>query len=238
MQAVASIWFFGIPEWTIKRFTFLSSKFKKEFELFITYFFLEPEMTTEKEAFLKMKIRRATVNDSFAVCRIANSLRLNQNKPHQNGFLIYVLDQEAYLRKITSSPYFVVAQENNDVIGYAMCYDSATLRKLFAQGELAHEDKIADFLARQKNFIYCDQIGVEFQHERKGVGESLIYKIFQEMTKNKIQSIFAIILHEPLRNEASISFFTKMGFNLKRKIKNTDGRVFGLYEKTQETDEN
>jgi L-amino acid N-acyltransferase YncA len=182
-----------------------------------------------------MEIRHVIANDTSSVSAIANSIRLDPRKPQESGFLIYVLDRESYSRRIASSRYFLVAQEKNDVIGFAMCYDTATLLNLRDQGELSHEDKIVDFLARQGgSFIFCDQIGIEFQHARKCVGESLMRKVFQEMRRNNISNIYAIISHKPLKNEASVAFFKKIGFRFTMEIENNDGRIFGLYQKTTE----
>jgi N-acetylglutamate synthase-like GNAT family acetyltransferase len=178
-----------------------------------------------------MKIRKANLKDIHQITKIAAQLKI-VSPPQKNGFLVYVLNEGDYRARLISK-YFYVAEEKDRVVAFIMAYNNLIINKLIESGDLTHQSNIIKFLLKQKKpFIWGDQIGVLKEYAKQGIGGLLMDRLISQSNKNKISAIYVDILHNPFRNEASISFCTKKGFNQIREIENSDKKIWGIYKKT------
>ena len=179
-----------------------------------------------------MVIRKATPDDAQKVHQIAESIRINYGNPQRNGFLVYVLSEEQYRYHIERSSKFYVSEDvDGEVDGFLMCYDSEALRLLRRTlRKLDHEDGLIDFvLCQETPFIFGDQIGVQSDRRKMDIGRLMMQQLFEDMIEFQIPTIYVGILHEPVRNEASIGFVEYLGFFEAKKVRNRDGHVWGIY---------
>jgi predicted GNAT superfamily acetyltransferase len=179
-----------------------------------------------------MEIRPAILSDAKRICFIANEVRLNYDMPQKSGFLVYGLSEEKYAHRIDKSRYFYVAEKEGIVEAFFMCYDKKTLMMLASEKCLDHENGIVKFLFAQKeDFIFGDQIAVSNECKRGGAGRELMYMLFSDMKQNKIQMMYAAILHRPVKNKASIEFCSALGFEALAEVNNKDDYIWGMYRK-------
>jgi uncharacterized protein with ATP-grasp and redox domains len=54
-------------------------------------------------------------------------------------------------------------------------------------------------------------------------------KVFAKMRDRKMRNMYVAILHKPIRNEASINFVGRLGFDNVAEVTNSDGLVWGIY---------
>ena len=177
-----------------------------------------------------MIIRKARAGDCNEILKIAESLNVKDVKSNNGGFLVYVLDKKGYKDRIKDSDYFYVAEDEGNVKGFLMCYSSIALEKIYSSSKIAHEDDLIKYVLTQKKpFLFGDQIGIKNEFSRTGIGRSLMEKIILDMKNENIFDFYACILHDPVKNNASISFTKSFGFGFLKEIKNKDGRVWGVY---------
>ncbi|HAL49941.1 MAG: hypothetical protein UU40_C0012G0010 [Candidatus Uhrbacteria bacterium GW2011_GWD2_41_121] len=176
--------------------------------------------------------RIAARDDMSAVVRIAETVQLNVSSPDPAlfyiGFLVYTLSESQYARRL--NPFFTVGGEGGATDGFLMCYESSFLRDLVEYGSVSHQDGAVDFLAKQGGrFIFGDQIGVDPSCNHRGLGTKLMQDMFTRMRREAITTMYVTILHEPVRNEVSIAFCTKLGATCIAEAVNQDGLAWGIY---------
>ncbi len=151
----------------------------------------------------------------------------------KSGFLVYPLDRESYEQRAKGNDFFITFGEEGKVKGFLMCYDRAFLQKLINEGKMGHEDGIISYLtnrtAPDENFLYGDQIGISAENRNREAGTILMEKVFAEMKDRNMRKMYVAILHDPIRNEASINFVGRLGFENVADVTNSDGLVWGLY---------
>lgn len=178
-----------------------------------------------------MLIKKATGADAGVIAQLANKVKVGKGKI-EGGFLVYVLDESGYRRRIGVSQYVYIAKDQGRTEGFLTCYDSSSLQNLIESGELGHEDGIINFVAKQPSpFIFGDQIAVDPECSRRGIGEKMIQRLFGDMRKAGISRMYVAISHSPENNETSRRFCTKLGFRQVAEVTNKDSRVWGIYLK-------
>ena len=187
------------------------------------------ELETDRQNF-----RPACGDDVSDVCRLAQAVkidpRLAQAEVVNDGFLIYALDEEGYKKRLND--FFLVSQDDKGLAGFFMCYDKEKLDQLIESGEIGHEDGIMDFLSSSveaDNFVFGDQIVVDHKNRSDGVGTAMMAEVFTKMKEKGIADFYAAILHQPLKNEASIAFTDTLGLKNVGEVTNADGLVWGMY---------
>ena len=191
---------------------------------------------TSREFPRDLKIEPAEIHDVSDIQRIAEMVKLDPKNPDQEklnkGFLIYTLSDKQYSLRLND--YFTVAQkENGDTVGFLMCYDTAFLRKLIASGEIAHEDGIMNFLQTtepDENFIFGDQIGIDYSQSNKGIGRKLLKNLFAKMKTNGIEKMYVAVLSKPVENLVSKNFCKNLGAKKVSEVQNSDGLVWSIYK--------
>lgn len=177
-----------------------------------------------------MIIRKAVPEDLEEICKIAQTVRLNYDAPQKSGFLVYVLSPEEYKHRINLSDNFYVAINDNLVVGFLMSYNSNTLKKMMDHGKLDHEDLLTKTVLKQpENYIFGDQIGVLPNKNLRGVGTSLMQKLFEDMLNVGIDTMYVGVLEKPILNTASESFVKRLGFTLQESVVNSDNHQWGIY---------
>lgn len=177
-----------------------------------------------------MPVRKALEQDAKKIHELAASLGINYQNPQDTGFIVYVLPEDEYRKRAGESDYFYVHEAGGAIEGFLMCYDDETLAGLSRSGALDHEDAIAGYLLKQgKPFVFGDQIGINPEKARQGLGKGMIRRLFTDMRASNIRSVYVCILHSPARNQASISFCKGIGFRELAEVTNRDGLVWGVY---------
>lgn len=149
----------------------------------------------------------------------------------KGGFLVYNLDESGYKKRLND--FFLTFSEENKVRGFIMSYDKSFLEQLIQSGEIAHEDGIMQYLQTEidpaDNFIFGDQIAISKDNRNKEAGTKLMENTLSRMQSMDINNMYVAILHQPIRNEASINFVGRFGFNHTKEVTNSDGLVWGIY---------
>ncbi|NMB48719.1 GNAT family N-acetyltransferase [Candidatus Kuenenbacteria bacterium] len=149
----------------------------------------------------------------------------------KGGFLIYNLDENDYKKRLNL--FFLTFSEENKVRGFIMSYDKTFLEQLIKNGEIAHEDGIMQYLQTEinpaDNFIFGDQIAISKDNRNREAGTKLMKATLSRMQSMGINNMYVAILHQPIRNEASINFVGRFGFNHTKEVTNSDGLVWGIY---------
>jgi ribosomal-protein-alanine N-acetyltransferase len=96
---------------------------------------------------------------------------------------------------------FVVAEENQDIIGYIMCRIEVGLSN-FGLGGLVRKGHVVS-------------IAVKPQSRRKGIASALIKKAMDGMSKYKAKQIY---LEVRVTNEAGVNLYKKLGLEITRSI--------------------
>jgi len=183
---------------------------------------------SKMEKTIQTKIRNAKLSDSEGIYKLAESVKINFENPQKYGFLVYSKD---YKKIIKYSKYFYVIKKEENILAFLMCYDNQILEKLISFGEFSHEDKIIEFVSKQKKpYLFGDQIAVSQKNNLKGIGKKLMLRLFRDMINNNITDIYVGILHEPIKNMASLNFCNSFGFSQIAEVKNKDNLVWGIYK--------
>lgn len=177
-----------------------------------------------------MKVRHAELKDAGAIHETAASLKIEDQATHAHGFLIYVLKEERYKKRIEISPFFYVVEVDNCIKGFLMCYDDRTLQELAHEGEMTHEGNVPRFILSQPPpYVFIDQIGILKACSGSGLGRSMVETLFEEMKAHSISTAYVAIVLGPVENTASLSFFQKLNAEEISRIDNGDGYVSGIY---------
>ncbi|MEM2912609.1 MAG: ribosomal protein S18-alanine N-acetyltransferase [Candidatus Bathyarchaeia archaeon] len=94
---------------------------------------------------------------------------------------------------------FIVAEENDEVVGYIMCRIESGVPGLNFLGKKGHVVSIA----------------VLPQHQRKGIGYALLQEAMRNMVYYKAKECY---LEVRTSNEAAISLYKKLGFKIARTL--------------------
>ncbi|OGF21424.1 hypothetical protein A2316_02210 [Candidatus Falkowbacteria bacterium RIFOXYB2_FULL_38_15] len=159
--------------------------------------------------------------------------RTADQKTTKKGFLVYPLDKKRYEQRANGNDFFITFSEEGRVKGFLMCYDRSFLQNLISEGEIGHEDGIISYLTKntepEDNFLYGDQIGISAENRTREAGTILMEKVFAKMKDRSMRNMYVAILHGPIRNEASINFVGRLGFENITEVTNSDGLVWGIY---------
>jgi len=181
------------------------------------------------------KIRNALPSDAERIYALAQPLLINWKNPQKNGFLVnrYTVNQ---YRARTQSPFFYVVERDKSLLGFLMCIDFHTFGLLKQQGTLGEVEGDKRFVESRikngENLVFGDQIGVRERSKRDGVGTAMMQRLFEDVKRMDLGSLYVGILHKPMRNDASITFCKNLGFeDMKKEATNTDGTTWCMYHK-------
>jgi predicted GNAT superfamily acetyltransferase len=180
----------------------------------------------------------ATVMDIDGVLSIQNQ-NLLENKQGDTeeekingGFLIHPLSKEDLTKIINNSDSHIllVAKEGNEIQGYILGYnlDDWKRQRPNWQTLLEISDETKEILKREK-ILYMRHIARK--PDGKGIGSSLLVKMFEEVSARGYLYVIAEILQEPYMNIASVQFAEKFGLTMVGKRQEENGYVWGLFMK-------
>jgi|GEM_PF-1956302 len=163
-----------------------------------------------------MIIRRAELKDAERIHQLAKSLWIDWANPQKTGFLVNRYTTNQYQDRMNPpqmNPFFYVAEENSDLLGFLACLDSSTFKQLTRQGKLGSLEGDKRFMLNQEgNWIFGDQIGINPLLKRGKIGTEMMKQLFKDMDKKQINNMYVSILHKPVRNYTSIEFCKALGF--------------------------
>ncbi len=164
----------------------------------------------------RILVRRAVGDDADTLEQLARTQQISDDKLEnsldelsRNGFITWGQTSDSYRTRADLSDYFLVAQVDQEIIGWVMAYPLEILRDL--QSGMSYEDKIVEYFLDQYPLetVFIDQICTIDGMRRCGVATALDEHL-RNIGANK--SFVTDIIHGPIRNEASNLFFKKIGF--------------------------
>ena len=146
-----------------------------------------------------------------------NKLTPNQRESlEEHGFLRKKVDLDFYIRLIKDPTVNVYTAKDNtgEVIGFATIYNyyqnvrnlRDTAIDLHVENDLTNEL----LTANNKQFAYLDQISVNPQYQRKGIGTAILKQALNEIK----EPFVSFIVDAPLANKASARWHEQNGFKL------------------------
>lgn len=157
----------------------------------------------------KVTVVPAVPGDVPAVHAIAASLALDETSPDsRGGFLISGYGRDFFLEQAQSG-HLSVAKVKDEIAGYFVTWDWATVALPKRRDVLAGLVTPAPDLAALTETHFIDTVGVSPRHRGRGVGDALYADLFRRFPG---KGFLAFVVEAPHRNEASIRFHEKHGF--------------------------
>ncbi len=180
----------------------------------------------------EIKIRKAVFEDVASMQKIASGNQVaveNLSQYANQGFTIWPRSAEAYKASIERSPHVLVAEWNNEVIGHLLAYTIPVVKSL--NKEMGCEDDVILSLSEMygDDTVFVDQITISRSHQREGIGQLLDDYLCKSTPHNG--KWVTDIVHNPVKNIASVKFFEKLGFTEKCEIVQ-DEWTLGVYERS------
>jgi ribosomal protein S18 acetylase RimI-like enzyme len=132
----------------------------------------------------------------------------------KNGFLLIPMTPQ-YVHGLLDQKQglIVCAYAGESLVGYVLLVDISEFKELYEDGNLGYIETTRDLerlkmAFSQSNIGYIEQIGVRAGYTRMGIGTELI----NACKKIKPGGLVADVFLEPLKNEASLQFFSRQGF--------------------------
>ncbi len=163
----------------------------------------------------------ATVDDAPQIVEINNSY-VGWEGP--GGFLVVHLTLEEVLHFIeTGEMTFYCAKDNDGLLlGYAEVASSMDLSLLDNMTWDSDESRELALSVLRGKYVYVKQLAVRQGHQRKGVAEF----IYRNMERTVGCPVVVFAANKPRRNEPSIRFHEKMGY---QKVSRLYRPVFGEF---------
>ena len=147
----------------------------------------------------------------------------------QTGFLIHgftreearaaILDRENFV--------FVVAKENENVVGYATGSDIKTLKPVFQEKLASISEEVQTAISTGRVFYYRH---IAKKKGAVGIGKDLAPILMEYIRAAGYSHMVCQIAHDPIRNQASILFHERQGFRCVGTAPDGERR-FGVYLK-------
>jgi len=136
------------------------------------------------------------------------------NQYIQDGFLFIPMNPE-YLNNLLEQKdgCIVGAYLEEILVGYILLTDISEFKELYREASIGSIETTMDMqklesLLMPSSIGYIEQIGVTTSHSRKGIGSLLI----NTCKKLKPGGLVADVFIDPMKNEASLHFFSHKGF--------------------------
>ncbi len=179
---------------------------------------------------ISMVIRHAKIEDIEKIKELADSLKYNPENPKSNS-IISTFNRDEYIFRINNSRFFYVDSNGDELNGFLIAHEGNLIKTLSEEGMFHHEEMLP-FLSQQKEpFVYGESIGIREGMQRKGIGDALMSRWFEDIERAQIKDVYVMIRHEPHRNIHSIDFCKKYGFSFTGVEVSNKSFVHGVYKK-------
>ena len=152
---------------------------------------------------MKLNFRKAQEKDAFKIAEMLidiGALHHNGRPDVYKGNLQKYNEKEVTeILKNENSPVYVVADEEDNVAGYAFCIIRITEETKALVG---------------RKYLYIDDFCVDPQYRKAGVGRFLMEKVLEEAKKSDVSSIELNVWEF---NEGAIKFYEKCGFKTQKR---------------------
>ncbi len=173
-----------------------------------------------------MLFRHAVDSDARRIIEISRSLTVSRDSGSE-GFIEYRTPEEDEMKaRIRATPYFYVAEDGSrNIAGFFSNFPDDKLIVLVDDEIAAHISK------KSRPFVYCDQLGIDKNYQRRGITTGLWANLFYGLVHSDYRILWTAVSHKPIRNRRSINGITRSGFGLTEEIKVYSGMTFGIYKK-------
>lgn len=162
-----------------------------------------------------------------AVCLAHSEL----SPAHGNkGFLLrgYPLLASEFLEVL--SDFVLCARVGGEVLGFLLAYENKVFWRLYNQGLIYPGSALGDFFSELGgDFLFGHRIAVSPSARRRDIASHLVLTMRARMAKSPHRAMHICILHGPVRNTASITFSTRLGFELVTEREQPNGQLWGIY---------
>ncbi len=162
--------------------------------------------------------------------------RRRSKKIAKEGFLVHVISPEDLRETIKNRKNHIVliSKSGENITGYALSYNLETWKNLKPawQQKVVASESINEKLDGEK-ILYLRHIARG--RSQKGRGRGLMNFLIREATECGYKAIIAEILEKPIKNEVSLEFHKKFGFEKTGTINEKSREeelTWGLYMKT------
>jgi GNAT superfamily N-acetyltransferase len=166
-------------------------------------------------------LRKATIADIDGVYSVYEKVKLDRNKLNdpsfesyiqKNGFLLGLDSKETLLKEINEVYSFIVAEENNQIVGYLIA-DHRDEQKFYDDEYKTWFDlEIKDLYYHDPNGMTIASIAVLPEYSGKGIATQMLNYLEQCLINEGINRLFSIVTLAPLTNCPSIIWHSKNGF--------------------------
>ena len=173
-------------------------------------------------------IRTANTDDATGIFEIDASVRvtdLANSSAVAHGFLISDFSADDYKQMISNSV-TLVFEEDSKLLGFVMGWEQDSPQMAETCDVLAEVQWQGQNILELDKLMYVGQIGVLPEAARRGIGTKLHRALFDKCPE---RNFYTSIVEAPVRNNASISFFQKLGF-VRVGSWSTDEEYYGLQD--------
>lgn len=171
-----------------------------------------------------MFIRKAKLSDAEAVYRLSCDLNISRDSKKPSGFVEYPdIGVVGFRERIKRNPHFLVAEENDRLVGFVSGFTHSRLAKLPS----FKEDEIASHLLKKFDaFLYIDQLAVHPEFQRSKIA----LRLGQELLNKTKRTLFSAVATHPHDNIPSRSLLEASGFSKSHDL-DAYGLKFAIYKK-------
>ena len=198
-----------------------------------------------------MEIRKALPRDAQDVWQAAMDRSRDQMQSRGasnrelglDGFILYPLQAESetqpnYKQRISLSPHFWVAIENEEIIAFCMGYSFSDMQKFVRE---KNDDDILYYFTsgldawnNDQSAVYLSQWVTRYERRNRGIMQAVVKKFFEHAQESGAPAVVCEIAQSPLKNEASTALAKKMGMKMIATRTKTDpatgaSRVTGVF---------
>jgi len=172
-------------------------------------------------------IRKATINDAEAIRNISLSRCISTKSEERSGLIDYLPPSiEKYSKRISLGQFYVAEDNEKNLVGFIDSFSSEVLNEIFKDNPIiSHILKLEN-----KPFSYSNTIVLSKNQEGRGISSKLFRTLINNLDKNYF-SLWGTIIHRPKKNETSVKFAERLGFEFQQEFTISSGLTFGLYKK-------
>ena len=171
-------------------------------------------------------IRKATIKDAKKIRNLSLSRCISIESNERSGLINYVPPSlKKYSNRILMGNFYI-AEDKGNLIGFIDSFDYRTLNEVFKKNEITSK-----ILSLEENpFIYSNTLVLSKDYEGAWISSKLLKNLINNIGKQYF-SLWGAIVHSPKRNQTSIKFSERAGFELQEEITTSFKLTFGIYRK-------